>query len=716
MSAAPHFATLHQLPAPEQWISAEYVQQLTGWSARWLREQVEQGRVRGRETSTRLPNGRLAKEYALSSLPVDARERYAAEQARLAPATAQQELALFGGPHLVAAPRVRAPKGKETEVEAKHRILQPVLDMRIEHIRHIYAASLKLRDGRPVNSLNRMIAYQIEQEADRGHTLTSRTIKRWLAAHKAEGDAGLAKRRRRDAGRSRYFEQPEHRKAGVLVASLYLGDGFHTALSPQACHDMLVAQRELVGLREDDLPHYSTVRTFLARSSAALRVYARSGRKDFAERMLPYLSRAYTEAANAIWVSDTMIADVEVMNDCFDGAEMGTPIRLRLTAIIDYRSRLVVGYAWCWEGSSASIATALREAVSQHGPCELFYVDNGKDFRKVARGAVHGFEREAVAEEWKEDEYRRIDSTGVLARLGIRVTHCLPHHPQSKNIERFFRTVHLHFCKVWHTYTGGKPSERPDQTTALMALHRRSLRHGDLSVSQHPLASDFMQRFAAWLEIYHHHRHSGRGMQGRSPAEVFRAERNPKQKPAPRPEDLAWLLWEHKSALVRECQVRVNNQDYAPRDILQSRLMLDRNETRVTVAFDPLDPRSVAVLDVDGRLVTMLDAKRLVRQAPHDPETQRQIAAMQQTRGALTKDLKQQRTAITIAGKQLGVVHPVDLLATSPAKPDAAAVPVVLDSIPVAQRKPRFKPEPTTHAPKYAHDLVASVLGRKENR
>ena len=246
-----------------------------------------------------------------------------------------------------------------------------------------------------------------------------------------------------------------------------------------------------------------------------------------------------------------------------------------------------------------------------------------------------------------------------------------------------------------------------------MAVHRRALRQGDLSGSQHPLASDFMRAFAAWLPIYHHHRHGGRGMDGRSPAEVFAQERNPGQRPAPSAEALAYLLWEQKTALVRECQIRVNKVDYAAVGIVQSRLLLDRNETSVHVAYDPIDPSLVAVLDDDGRLVTMLEPKRLVRQSPEDPETQRAIAAMQQTRGGLVKQLKAEQQSLARAGKQLGVASPLQLIAGSPQSTAKGPNP---PQLPITQRKQGFKPEPQSHAPLYAHDVIAQVLGRKGGR
>jgi putative transposase len=701
-------------PAPDTWISATEFCRLTGWdiSTGWLRRQVGTGNVLARETQQKLPNGRYEREYAVASLPPAARSRYEAEQARLA--VQQTSLPLFPGPQLIGATvrPVQVPSAKEGDALGRQAVLDPILAVRDArgHERDRFAA-LRLQDGTPVTSVNTMVEYQREHWPLAGKPAARRTILRWLKAHREHGIAGLAKRPRNDKGQSRILSRPEYRDAGVLLKSLHLGDGMSPGLSPQACYEMLAAQRETVGLAERELPCYDTVRLYLAGIPAALKVYATRGRKEFAERMMPYISRSYTEPSNAIWISDHAIMDVEVLNDCIPGAPIGTPIRLRLTAILDYRSRYLVGYSWAWEGTSASIATALRFAISAHGPCELWYCDNGKDFRKVAKGAMPGYLRRGSLEpdEWATRELQKVERTGVLARLGIQVTHCIAHHPQSKHIERFFRTVHLTFCRLFPTYTGGTPSERPDHTTALMEHTRKLIRKGDISGSHHPLASELMQRFAAWLPMYHGKRHGGRGMDGRCPAEVLAAERNPNQRPAPHPEDLAWLLWEHKTAKVRECQVRVNKQDYAPVDALQARLMLDRNETTVSIAYDPLDPSSIGVLDQDGRLVTMLSIKRELRMAPDDPETQRQIGEMQKMRSGLTRDLRERRAAITHAGKQLGVLHPMQLLGSG--QPEAPAI----EAGRITARKPKTT-LPAVRPPQHAYQFAAEFLRQKASK
>src|ERR1035438_250134 len=153
-----------------------------------------------------------------------------------------------------------------------------------------------------------------------------------------------------------------------------------------------------------------------------------------------------------------------------------------------------------------------------HGPAEVFYCDNGKDFRRVGRGAIPAYLRESplASADWREQEMRALDECGVLARLGMAVQYCLPFHPQSKHIERFFRTLHGRLDKIFPTYTGGSPDRRPDFTTEAMRQHRRLLRMGMPGNSLHPPASQFIRMAIAWIEeIYHNKPHSGRSEERR---------------------------------------------------------------------------------------------------------------------------------------------------------------------------------------------------------
>jgi putative transposase len=205
-----------------------------------------------------------------------------------------------------------------------------------------------------------------------------------------------------------------------------------------------------------ELPRYETVRAWLdsAELPMPMKVLAREGERRHNESCAPYLRRGYTDVApNQIWVSDHMIHDVWVRNDCFAGIDEDAPMRLRLTCLLDMRSRKVPGYCWTPEGSSRSIATALRIAISRFGAPASFYVDNGKDYQRVARGADPTWKRTSTNSQYLEDvEWVK---RGILYRLGIDVQHCIKYHPQSKHIERFFRTLHMRFDSLFAHYTTG---------------------------------------------------------------------------------------------------------------------------------------------------------------------------------------------------------------------------------------------------------------------
>jgi putative transposase len=372
---------------------------------------------------------------------------------------------LFGGAVLQQAPQktrsILTRKEDEQEASSRYELIQPILAYRQD------PAQFRAIPG--VTSLSTFVKYLSRQ-----HGVSESTYWRVLGRYDKGGLPALADRRRADAGGSRWFAT--HTAAAYFAAYAFL----ELRQSYRVCYETICESRELLGLDDGDLPSYETVRAWLKSVPPYLKAYAREGRARYQARMSPYMRRGYTEPANQIWVSDHMIHDVEVMNDCFDDQEVGAPIRLRFTALLDYRSRYLVGYGWCWEGSSRSIATALRRALSTHTAPEYFYADNGKDYLRVAKGARPGYLGSA-GEAWVGEELRRIEEQGVLARLGISITHCIPRHPQSKHVERFFRTLHERFDKRWHQhYTGGASHLRPDATSAAMMIHRKALRHGEL--------------------------------------------------------------------------------------------------------------------------------------------------------------------------------------------------------------------------------------------
>jgi hypothetical protein len=579
----------------------------------------------------------------------------------LVPASTQASLPLFDTAPKILDLRITLPDPEDQQLaEQRLEIIRPILEYDADPKKW---SACRLEDKSYVVSKTQFVRYlaQISQPS-----VSERTIWGWYRAFTKGGFAALAKKPRADKGQSRWFSL--YPKARILAAYLYLGDIDRKDLRPTEMPHrpqsvafickQIRERADSLGIAEGDLPSRETVRLFLSQEiSPAMKVLAREGKREYRERMSPYLSRRYDDIyANQVWVGDQMWHDAEVANDIFDDVPLGTPLRLRLDAFEDFRSRKIVGATWTHFGSSRSIAATLRRAILQYGPPEMIYVDNGKDYKKVAKGAQKGFPSEARrVENLGPEDVAPIEHTGFLARIGAGVVHCIPRHPQSKGVERCFGTVH-HFDAFFSTYTSGSTATRPEATGDAMMEHRRLFKKGRVAESKHPLASTFILACLSWIEKYNATPHSGKGMDGRSPNEVFEAEFNPNQKPTPDPATLALLMAEYKQCKVDSCAVRLNNRRYAPRpeDRLAWDAMHDANERQVLVAYDPIDPECAAALDLDGRFIAWLEAEVLVRFAPNDPVTQAQIGTSMEIRRSLEKATKATLRSIASAARAGG--------------------------------------------------------------
>ncbi len=686
MSAQPQLSIV---PKAGSWLALTVDQLLerTGWSRpKFFRKRKEL------IARTRADGGI---EYLESSIP-------AKPAASLAIVPAPVQLGpLFQNVPSCPAPRILLPD-PELQKQAEHRLnlIAPLLDFcaaRDSGGAGRYAA-LSLADGRPVTSLERMVEYAAHQAGQ-----SPRTIKRWMARYKSGGFAALADRIRADKGVGRWFHT--HRDAAVLAAYLYLVER----------QSVTFVYEQLEHQIAEDVPSKETVRSFLSDAvSPAMKTLAREGQREYRERMSPYLRRGYSDVfANQILVGDHAIHDVEIQNDIFAEVPYGTPGRLRISAFVDYRSRKAWA-TWALEGSSRSIAATLVRCLLEAGPPEGIYVDNGKDYKKVARGATPASElpfddddKKAPAN-WWENEYAAIERTGLLARLGIWVTHCLPRHPQSKHVERFFRTMHERFDAAHATYTSGSPFTRPELTEKLMMRHRRLLKAGRVGESNHPTASRFILGCLKWIAEYNETPHSGEGMDGRSPNQVFAEERNPDQKPAPEQAALALLMAEYEKRQVRECAVTLMKYRYtpAPQDSLGWAAMHQANETEVLVAYNASDPEYVAALDLEGRFIAWLEAEPLLRFAPNDPATQGQIGQSMEMRRSLEKATRATLGMIATEARSNGARSAEELVY------GRLLVPATAGEV-VTQRRPLLAAPKAIAAPMTPDEVAHMILEEK---
>jgi hypothetical protein len=692
----------------EQWLNLDELKDLTGWSGRTVQQKAQAGELRWRRAEAAYRNGRPIRQYSVLSLSADLQAKLQRHRAAVcrsksdAPDPKGSQLVLFSTNRTPAEARpLPVAIAQSEQIESRIATIQPLIEyLKLDSKSQRQAWCFQ--HGRVVANSNDL-ALLIANE----NGCSRATIWRWLAAYERGGANELFDLPRKDKGQSRWFAS--HPQVRVFAAYLYLNE----RQSISFVRDQIEQEVEMLGLTSGDLPGWETVRAFLSQDiSPAMKVYAREGRREYRERMAPYLKRGYTDVwANQIWVGDHAIHDVEVSNDLFEDVPFGTPGRLRISAFVDYRSRKAWG-TWAWEGSSRSIGATLLRAISEAGPPEGIYVDNGKDYKKVAKGAARACELPEFDDDdskapkgWYQEEYTQIERTGLLRQLGISVTHCIPRHPQSKHVERFFRTMHMHFDAVHGTYTSGSPFTRPEATEVAMARHRRLLKAGRVEESDHPLASRFILGCLSWIGEYNDTPQSGEGMDGRAPNQVFESERNPKQKPAPDPAALASLFCERAARTVHECAVRLKNYRYLPRpeDRPAWAAMHEANETEILVDYNPEEPEFALALTMDGRILAWLEAEPLLRFAPNDPKTQAQIAESMQNRRGLEKATKETLRTIEAAARSLGALSAEEMLYKR------LKLPAITGAV-ITQRKPRFRPERNATAPLTAAEIAADFL------
>ena len=661
----------------ERWLKSDEVRVLTQWSQRSIGRRAELGELKFREVKGKNSNGRPSREYLLNSLPAEFQLKFfsSASSTTNPKRETNSQIVPFRSAAIPAErPRIVLPNSMhQAQAEQRLSMIRRLVDY--ENLSAEQKRTLRqLPNDQRINSRNDLTR-RISIETN----TPPQTIARWLANYREGGFAALADRVRADKGQSRWFNQ--HHQAAILAAYLFLNE----RQSVSFAYEAIVRNAAQLEIADDDLPSRETVRIFLSRQiSPAMTALAREGQREYRERMSPYLRRMYTDIfSNQIWVGDTAILDIEAANDLFPELPDHAPLRIRLCAMEDYRSRKIVGANFAVEGSSIAITATMLRGILQFGMPEMVYVDNGRDYRKVAKGTHRGFEIDPL----RDEDFAPLVEKGLLARLGIGVTHCIPRHPQSKHIERFFRTLHMRFDSVHSTYTGGSPATRPESTEIAMMQHRRLVKKGRGAESRHPYASNIVARCLSWIEDYNDTPHHGEGMAGRSPNEVFETEKNPNQRPTPDLHTLAFLMAERQRRKVHECAIMLNRKRYVPRneDRPAWAIMHENNEREVFVAFNPTDAQFAVALDLDGRFLAWLEAEQLARFAPDDAGVQKQIGESMEIRRALEKNTKATLAAIAAAARGNGALSAQDSLYSRLQLPSAAG-----DA--VTHRKAKFAP------------------------
>lgn len=235
-----------------------------------------------------------------------------------------------------------------------------------------------------------------------------RTARRWLAAYRARGPAGLQRRRRGDR------DQPR-----MPAECVGLIEGLALRRPPPTVAHIHRAVGKVSEEQGWPTPSYTSVAAVVAAIDPGLATLAHRGPAAYRDNF-ELVHRRESKKPNELWQADHTELDVMIL----DAADR--PARPWLTVIEDDHSRAVAGYTvFLGAPTSMQTALALRQAIwrkvdPQWQVCGLpsvLYSDHGSDFVSA-------------------------HTEQVCADNHIRLVHSTPGVPQGRGkVERFFGTV-----------------------------------------------------------------------------------------------------------------------------------------------------------------------------------------------------------------------------------------------------------------------------------
>ena len=560
---------------------------------------------------------------------------------------------------------------KRLEAEQRYEVIRELLEFR-KRLKRGEQPVFRAPGGQKFATLQALASWIGKQQEP---PLSVRTVFRWIKRYAKEGLVGLADPPRKDKGRSRSFESRE--RARKYVEAKYLAE----RLPLRLCHESLV--REWPNLEEQgDPPSETATRHYLKSLPAPLVVVGREGARGYNTKIEPYLLRDFDAVrVNQVWVSDHRQFDLWTYNDCFPHSQALGALRLWWTAIEDMRSRKIVGWAFCVNPSSDSIASALRMAISRYGLPEECLFDNGKDYKKIAGTSIK-LSQEAA---------------GLLDRLHIRVTHALPRHPQAKLIESFFSGQSRRFDVLFgKAYAGRKPALRSDECTQALKDHQLWLRNLRTST---PLGStsDFIIMAEQAIREYNARGHSGRAMNGRSPDAIFEQGCPEAGRTIPDMMALGPLFWECQTRTVqRGGYIELYREKYEGIDGQTMGSLFAAIDQKVHVACDPNNLAEALVYDLDGQCLGTIRAHALVE---HGPNSREEIKASLRNRRLMLSVMKRY-----IAYRAQGVPTELDSLRRR------AGFPIIEAELPSPAPKRLSAAASADSRPKYVEDVVDELM------
>lgn len=325
-------------------------------------------------------------------------------------------------------------------------------------------------------------------------SITPRSLERKWKKWQTEGDIALVDHRGKHGNHHKKLEDYVY----DIFESFYLDESRKTVTE---CMKLTELQLKQFAPEYLPIPSFDTFDRAVKSNRTPVPVvqYFRYGQKAYKDKCSPYIMRTYKDLySNDIWVCDNHTFDV-IVN------EGGKNVRVYLSTFLDVRSRKIVGWYVTDNPKSQATVVALRNGISQYGIPKMIYSDNGREFLTHDIGGKGFRERKSYTE---SDEHK---PPTILELLGIEFRTALVRNAKAKIVERAYRTLKEQFSRLFDGYTGGHVLERPER-----------LKHLAKNPDNFTVVEDFREYVDYWIRgCYNREEHTGDGMNGKCPDEVY---------------------------------------------------------------------------------------------------------------------------------------------------------------------------------------------------
>src|ERR1035438_7721737 len=205
------------------WLRIQDVTDLTGWHPQYVRRLAREGQLRHRPSKQVRSNRRGQREYALSSLPVEAQLKFLKQPllsgpdcTALALRSDPSQSKLFASLPEVSEPeRLNFSARQNAQAMKRLEVIAPLLEFARRSRRS--RPTFRTAGGVAVRSMSSLASFLADQ-----HHVSPRTLWNWYGQYRKLGYAGLVDRVRSDKGKSRFLKA--HPAVRAYLENKYLGE------------------------------------------------------------------------------------------------------------------------------------------------------------------------------------------------------------------------------------------------------------------------------------------------------------------------------------------------------------------------------------------------------------------------------------------------------------------------------------------------------------